>query len=204
MQVKMRMMRALALLSLLASLSLAQKRWADDPAKWSSRVPDQSNTKACSNMTQVLDNWKFAIMTQVKDMLVNDHSAVLPEYGRIKPLSDALGDLYQQFNTLKENLGALGAKFDRVEAFVDDLQAGKFPKLKPRPRLPAQSWADPKWPLRRPPGARIPLRDAPARAQVSAPKAQVSAPRAQVSAPRAQVSAPRPLRMRNPQRRPQP
>lgn len=158
-------MRVLALLSVLASLGLAQKKWTEDPSKWNTRVSENPHTKGCSNLTQVLDNWKFAIMTQVKDMLVNDHSSVLPEYVRIKPLSDALGDLYTQFNTLKENLGALSAKFDRVEAFVDDLQAGKFPK--PRPRLPV--WADQKWPLRRP-SARVPLRDAPARAPVSGPR----------------------------------
>ncbi|XP_076122785.1 uncharacterized protein LOC143102855 [Alosa pseudoharengus] len=161
---RMRMMRALALLPVLASLGLAQKKWTEEPA-WDTRVSEKPTAKGCSNLTQVLDNWKFAIMTQVKDMLVNDHAAVLPEYVRIKPLSDALGDLYKQFNSLKENLGALSAKFDRVEAFVDDVQAGKFPK--PRPRLPL--WAAPRRPLMRA-SARVPLRDAPAKASDSGPR----------------------------------
>uniref|UniRef100_A0A8C7V7K8 Si:ch73-127m5.3 n=1 Tax=Oncorhynchus mykiss TaxID=8022 RepID=A0A8C7V7K8_ONCMY len=88
---------------------------------------EKVNTRVCANLTLVLDNWKFAIMTQVKDLLLNDHSTVLPDYGRIPPLSDALGDLYKEFNALKERLGELTTKFEGVEAFVDDVRAGRSP-----------------------------------------------------------------------------
>lgn len=60
---------------------------------------------------------------------------------RIQPLSDAVGDLYKQFDTLKDNLAKLTNKFDKVESFVDEIQAGKFPK----PKL----WTSPRLSVRR-------------------------------------------------------
>ncbi|KAI4900540.1 hypothetical protein NFI96_026726 [Prochilodus magdalenae] len=140
----MRMRRALALLWLV-SLCAAQKKWTQETLE----LRDKTNGKSCSNMTQVLDNWKYAIMHQVKDLLVNDHASVLPEYVRIKPLSDALGDLYNQFNTLKENLAKLTSKFDKVESFVDELQAGKLPR--------SSLWKAPQQPVLRAP-TKTPMR----------------------------------------------
>uniref|UniRef100_A0A673A1H3 Uncharacterized protein n=1 Tax=Sphaeramia orbicularis TaxID=375764 RepID=A0A673A1H3_9TELE len=86
-------------------------------------------------------------MTQVKDLLLHDHNTVLPDYGRIQPLSDALGDLYKEFNSLKERLAELTSKFEGVEAFVDDVRAGRRPALprgEPRPPgLPPSGDTDP-------------------------------------------------------------
>ncbi|KAK2916823.1 hypothetical protein Q8A67_001197 [Cirrhinus molitorella] len=109
-ELRMKMRSALNLLSLVC-LCAAQKKWTQDTSELDHR--DKPNSKSCSNLTQVLDNWKYAIMYQVKDMLVNDHASILPEYVRIQPLSDAVGDLYKQFNTLKDNLAKLTNKFDK-------------------------------------------------------------------------------------------
>ncbi|KAM9456919.1 uncharacterized protein Hap1MRO34_018251 [Clarias gariepinus] len=137
----MRLKRDLILLVLI-SLCVAQKK--STQVTWEHR--EKTNGKSCSNMTQVLDNWKYAILHQVKQMLVNDYASVLPEYVRIKSLSDAVDDLYKQFNTMKENLAKLTNKFDKVEEFVDELQAGKIPKAwlwkppqRPTVRVPTQT-----------------------------------------------------------------
>ncbi|KAM4623494.1 uncharacterized protein ACJ7VT_004554 isoform 2-T2 [Polymixia lowei] len=138
------MKTVLVLLFLLVALCAAQKQRSQQSPEWDYKSEEKVNTRGCANLTLVLDNWKYAIMTQVKDLLLHDHSTVLPDYGRIQPLSDALGDLYKEFNALKERLGELTAKFDGVEAFVDDVRAGRSP-APPRaePRPPAEENAMP-------------------------------------------------------------
>ncbi|CAL8304479.1 unnamed protein product [Lota lota] len=132
-------MQMLVLFFLLVTLYAAQAQRKQHSLEGEYRSEaEKVNARGCANLTLVLDNWKYAIMTQVKDLLLHDHSIVLPDYGRIGPLSDALGDLYKEFNVLKERLGELTAKFDDVEGFVDDVRAGRTP-TPPRgePRPPA-------------------------------------------------------------------
>ncbi|XP_040927826.1 uncharacterized protein si:dkey-282h22.5 [Betta splendens] len=150
-----------AVLVLFAIISVCgAQRWKQDAPQWNPKDPGSS--RKCSNLTQVLDNWKFAIVTRVRELLINDHASVLPEYNRIRPLSEALGDLYRRFDSLKGDLGRLAAKLDGVEAFVDELSDGRLPA----PRRPAP---------RTPPGGGL---RAPLRAQMKSPDRRVLTMRA--------------------------
>ncbi|KAM9837286.1 uncharacterized protein ACBR49_018008 [Aulostomus maculatus] len=131
------MKTAAAALVLSVALCAAQLHKFTPRTEWDFRnEAERVSTRGCANLTLVLDNWKYAIMTQVKDLLLHDHNTVLPDYGRIQPLSDALGDLYKEFNALKERLAELTSRFDRVETFVDEVRSGRKPapvRGEPRP-----------------------------------------------------------------------
>lgn len=126
------MEKILLCLLLIFTIGFASKQ-KREPLEWDYRSEaEKVNMRGCANLTNVLDNWKFAILTQFRNLLLYDHHTVLPDYGRIKSLSEALDDLYKEFNALKERLGELTTKFDGVEAFVDQMNAGRhLPPARP-------------------------------------------------------------------------
>ncbi|KYO37091.1 hypothetical protein Y1Q_0015280 [Alligator mississippiensis] len=75
------MKRVLACLLLAAAgCAVKQKR---QPAERDYRPEaEKASAKGCANLTVVLDNWKFAILSQTKNMLLFDHHTVLPDYAR--------------------------------------------------------------------------------------------------------------------------
>ncbi|XP_037400481.1 uncharacterized protein si:ch211-76l23.4 [Pygocentrus nattereri] len=116
---------SLLLLSLAVVVVSGQKK---RPAKgeWNYRDGSEKvNMRGVANLTQVLDDWRFGIMSKMKHLLQNDHQTLLPDYSRIQPLSEALDDLYKEFNALKAHLGDLTEKFGPIETFIDELKAEK-------------------------------------------------------------------------------
>ncbi|KAJ8283151.1 hypothetical protein COCON_G00020010 [Conger conger] len=117
------------------ALCSAQKERRQQSAEWDHRQEVKGNTKACANLTMVLDNWKFAITSQVKDLLLNDHRT---DSAPVR----APGDLYQEFNSLKDRLAELTTRFDGVEVFVEDKRGFRGPKPS-RAEHPAPPSQDP-------------------------------------------------------------
>lgn len=118
----------LLVLAVSAVTVLAQRRRpvSKTTTEWNYRDgSDRVNMRNVANLTEVLDNWKFDIINQMKGLLQNDHQSLLPDYARIQPLSEALDDLYKEFNALKTHLGDLTEKFAAIESFIDEVKASR-------------------------------------------------------------------------------
>ncbi|XP_076839435.1 uncharacterized protein LOC143484535 [Brachyhypopomus gauderio] len=116
---------SLLLLFLAVVIVSSQKK---RPAKqeWNYRDGSEKvSMRGVSNLTQVLDDWRFDILNQMRGLLQNDHQSLLPDYSRIQPLSEALNDLYKEFDALKAHLGELTEKFGPIETFIDELKKEK-------------------------------------------------------------------------------
>ncbi|XP_068605541.1 uncharacterized protein si:ch211-76l23.4 isoform X2 [Brachionichthys hirsutus] len=117
----------LLFLAVTVTTVLAQRRRpaAKATGEWNYKDGSEKvNMRGVANLTQILDNWRFDILNQMRGLLQNDHQSLLPDYARIQPLSEALDDLYKEFNALKAHLGDLTEKFTVIETFIDELKAG--------------------------------------------------------------------------------
>ncbi|XP_024127617.2 uncharacterized protein si:ch211-76l23.4 isoform X1 [Oryzias melastigma] len=119
----------LVLLLAVAAVTVMAQRRRPNPKvsdEWNYRDgSEQVNIRGVANLTQVLDDWRFDILRQMRGLLENDHQSLLPDYARIQPLSEALDDLYKEFNALKTHLGDLTEKFTAMETFIDELKASR-------------------------------------------------------------------------------
>ncbi|XP_071321869.1 uncharacterized protein [Trachinotus anak] len=140
----------LLLLAVAMETVLAQRRrpTSQNTDEWNYRDgSERVSMRGVANLTQVLDNWRFDILNQMKGLLQNDHQSLLPDYARIQPLSEALDDLYKEFNALKAHLGDLTEKFTAIETFIDEVKASRANNANPGPAsAPA---AVPRQPTRR-------------------------------------------------------
>ncbi|XP_076608024.1 uncharacterized protein LOC143333700 [Chaetodon auriga] len=141
----------LLLLAFATVTVLAQRRRPTSTTtdEWNYRDgSERVNMRGVANLTQILDNWRFDILNQMRGLLQNDHQSLLPDYARIQPLSEALDDLYKEFNSLKAHLGDLTEKFAAIETFIDEVKAGQANSAGPAP-APAPA------PVPRQPGRRV-------------------------------------------------
>ncbi|XP_053816472.1 uncharacterized protein LOC128797705 [Vidua chalybeata] len=125
------MARLLPLL-LLAALGCAARPGRRPAAGDDGADAQRPPARGCANLTLVLDNWKFAITSQLRNLLLSDHQTVLPDYGRIPALSGALDELYRDFRGLKEQLGRLSDRFAHLEASVEQLSRARGAAAPPR------------------------------------------------------------------------
>ncbi|KAK5600771.1 hypothetical protein CRENBAI_010435, partial [Crenichthys baileyi] len=74
----------LLVLTVVTVLVTAQRRRPTSKTKdeWNYRDgSERVSMRGVANLTQVLDDWRFDILNQMKGLLQNDHQSLLPDYG---------------------------------------------------------------------------------------------------------------------------
>ncbi|KAJ1173396.1 hypothetical protein NDU88_005232 [Pleurodeles waltl] len=81
--------------------------------KWNYREGAGSvNLQGKHSITQTLEKWGNNIFFQCKNILMNRPQMLLPEYSRVRSLSEALDDLLKEMLALKKRLVELNDRLD--------------------------------------------------------------------------------------------
>uniref|UniRef100_A0A8C5ENK3 Si:ch211-76l23.4 n=1 Tax=Gouania willdenowi TaxID=441366 RepID=A0A8C5ENK3_GOUWI len=60
-----------------------RRRPTSTSSEWNYRDGSEKvNMRNVANLTQVLDDWRFDILSQMRNLLQNEHQSVLPDYAR--------------------------------------------------------------------------------------------------------------------------
>uniref|UniRef100_A0A4W3JRJ9 Uncharacterized protein n=1 Tax=Callorhinchus milii TaxID=7868 RepID=A0A4W3JRJ9_CALMI len=91
---------------------------------------DRVNIQGVRSVSRVLDHWGNRIFNTMRDTIINHPQDVLPDYSRIRPLSEALDDLFREVKTLKKHLLLLNERLGGLESDLTSVGFGKPLKVK--------------------------------------------------------------------------
>uniref|UniRef100_UPI00398E38F2 uncharacterized protein n=1 Tax=Pristiophorus japonicus TaxID=55135 RepID=UPI00398E38F2 len=116
---------------LLVTLAQCKRQQTSEHWRWNYRDgADKVNINGVHSVTRLLDHWGNRIFKQVKDTMISKPQDVLPDYSRIQPLSEALGDLFKEVRSLKKRLGILTESLTGLEKVFTQVGYGKPVKIK--------------------------------------------------------------------------
>ncbi|XP_043929782.1 uncharacterized protein LOC122804157 isoform X2 [Protopterus annectens] len=95
-----------------------KKEQITDYGRWNYRDgADKVNIQGVRSMTRILDKWGNNLFSEMKNIFMNRPYLVLPEYSRIRPLSEALDDLYKEVKSLLKRIAELNERLSIIESF---------------------------------------------------------------------------------------
>ncbi|XP_034442996.1 uncharacterized protein si:ch211-243a20.3 [Hippoglossus hippoglossus] len=90
-----------------------------DYGNWNYREgADSVNVASVRSVTRVLDAWGKRIFNEVKTLLHSQPSALLPDYSRVRPLSESVNDLFREVSLLHRRITELSHRLATLEPFL--------------------------------------------------------------------------------------
>ncbi|KAJ8363307.1 hypothetical protein SKAU_G00121380 [Synaphobranchus kaupii] len=79
---------------------------------------DNVNIASVRSITRVLDVWGKRIFNEIKHLLHSQPSALLPDYSRVRPLSESLNDLFREVSLLQRRISELTNRLATLEPYL--------------------------------------------------------------------------------------
>ncbi|XP_068583429.1 uncharacterized protein si:ch211-243a20.3 [Cebidichthys violaceus] len=79
---------------------------------------DSVNVASVRSVTRVLDAWGKRIFREIKTLLHSEPSALLPDYSRVRPLSESVNDLFREVSLLRKRITELSHRLATLEPFL--------------------------------------------------------------------------------------
>uniref|UniRef100_A0A672NM68 Si:ch211-243a20.3 n=1 Tax=Sinocyclocheilus grahami TaxID=75366 RepID=A0A672NM68_SINGR len=90
-----------------------------DYGNWNYREGDKNvNVANIRSVTRVLDAWGKRIFKDIKTLLHSQPNALLPDYSRVRPLSESLNDLFREVFHLQRRITDLNNRLATLEPFL--------------------------------------------------------------------------------------
>ncbi|XP_076026406.1 uncharacterized protein LOC143016132 [Genypterus blacodes] len=90
-----------------------------DYGYWNYREGAESvNVASVRSVTRVLDAWGKRIFSEIKTLLHSEPTTLLPDYSRVRPLSESVNDLFREVSLLHRRITELTHRLATLEPFL--------------------------------------------------------------------------------------
>ncbi|KAF0037499.1 hypothetical protein F2P81_010373 [Scophthalmus maximus] len=79
---------------------------------------DSVNVASVRSVTRVLDAWGKRIFNEIKTLLHSQPSTLLPDYSRVRPLSESVNDLFREVSLLHRRITELSHRLATLDPFL--------------------------------------------------------------------------------------
>ncbi|XP_040891456.1 uncharacterized protein si:ch211-243a20.3 [Toxotes jaculatrix] len=79
---------------------------------------DSVNVASVRSVTRVLDAWGKRIFNEIKTLLHSQPNTLLPDYSRVRPLSESVNDLFREVSLLHRRITELSHRLATLEPFL--------------------------------------------------------------------------------------
>ncbi|XP_033182224.1 uncharacterized protein si:ch211-243a20.3 [Anabas testudineus] len=109
----------LVLVAVVTGVRAASEENELDHGYWNYREgADSVNVASVRSVTRVLDAWGKRLFSEIKTLLHSQPSTLLPDYSRVRPLSESVNDLFREVSLLHRRITELSHRLATLEPFL--------------------------------------------------------------------------------------